>query len=85
MLLLLLPQALERIAGLLEDVDSGGAGGLVISERGDAEGVPRHPSFRLFGAMNPATDAGEGAVVRGRCFVAAMRRLSWTALGPVFV
>ena len=66
-MLLLLPQALERIAGLLEDVDSGGAaaGGLVVSERGDSEGVPRHPSFRLFGAMNPATDAGGGS--RGRC------------------
>ena len=50
-------QALERIAGLLEDV-AGGSGSLVIAERGDAEGVPRHPAFRLFGAMNPATDAG---------------------------
>lgn len=49
-------QALERIAGLLEE---GGAGGLVLAERGDAEGVPRHPAFRLFGAMNPATDAGK--------------------------
>lgn len=48
-------QALERIAGLLEEA---GGGGLVIAERGDAEGVPRHPGFRLFGAMNPATDAG---------------------------
>lgn len=48
-------EALERIAGLLE---RGGAGSLVIAERGDAHGVPRHPSFRLFGAMNPATDAG---------------------------
>ncbi len=48
-------QALERIAGLLEEA---GSGSLVIAERGDSEGVPRHPSFRLFGAMNPATDAG---------------------------
>lgn len=30
----------------------------MIAERGDSEGVPRHPAFRLFGAMNPATDAG---------------------------
>ncbi|KAL4440107.1 hypothetical protein ABPG75_003108 [Micractinium tetrahymenae] len=49
-------EALERIAGLLEEA---GSGGLVIAERGDAEGVPRHPNFRLFGAMNPATDAGK--------------------------
>jgi midasin (ATPase involved in ribosome maturation) len=55
-------QALERIAGLLEDV-AGGSGSLVIAERGDAEGVPRHPNFRLFGAMNPATDAGECASI----------------------
>lgn len=48
-------QALERIAGLLEDH----AGSIVISERGDAEAVPRHPNFRLFAAMNPATDAGK--------------------------
>ena len=49
-------QALERIAGLLEDNH---AGSIVISERGDAEAVPRHPNFRLFAAMNPATDAGK--------------------------
>lgn len=55
------PQALERIAGLLEEVGQGGAStssGLVLAERGDSEGVARHPAFRLFGAMNPATDAG---------------------------
>eukprot|EP00887_Chlorella_sp_A99_P000601 scaffold17.g601.t1 len=48
-------EALERIAGLLEDE----RGSLVIAERGDATSVPRHPSFRLFAAMNPATDAGK--------------------------
>ena len=47
-------QALERIAGLLEDSQSS----IVLSEKGDATLVPRHPKFRLFAAMNPATDAG---------------------------
>ncbi len=47
-------QALERIAGLLE----GAQGSLVVTERGDASSIPRHPNFRLFAAMNPATDAG---------------------------
>lgn len=48
-------QALERIAGLLEDAD----GSLVVTERGDAASISRHQRFRLFAAMNPATDAGE--------------------------
>lgn len=47
-------KALERIAGLLEDAD----GSVTLSERGDVSAVARHPSFRLFAAMNPATDAG---------------------------
>ena len=47
-------QALERIAGLLED----GGGSVTLSERGDSTAVARHPAFRLFAAMNPATDAG---------------------------
>lgn len=51
----LLAQALERITGLLEDDHSS----LVIAERGDTTSVPRHPGFRLFAAMNPATDAGK--------------------------
>ncbi|GAB4814206.1 hypothetical protein N2152v2_001252 [Parachlorella kessleri] len=49
------PEALERIAGLLE----GAQGSLVVTERGDASSIPRHPNFRLFAAMNPATDAGK--------------------------
>ena len=31
---------------------------MTLSERGDVSAVARHPSFRLFAAMNPATDAG---------------------------
>jgi len=34
-------------------------GSLVLSERGDATPIARHPDFRLFGAMNPAGDAGK--------------------------
>ncbi len=48
-------EALERIAGLLD----GERGGLTVAERGDIAAVPRHPEFRLFAAMNPATDAGK--------------------------
>jgi midasin len=51
------PQVLERITGLLEGGERGG--GLVLLERGDSETVPRHPGFRLFAAMNPATDMGK--------------------------
>lgn len=87
------PQALERLAGLLEEA---GGGGLVIAERGDSEGVPRHPAFRLFGAMNPATDAGgqewvplggwEGcmAVRRvqcSRCSLSCGSGVGWNAAG----
>lgn len=31
----------------------------MLTERGDGVPVPRHPSFRLFGAMNPSGDAGK--------------------------
>ncbi|CAI7925301.1 unnamed protein product [Closterium sp. NIES-53] len=49
------PETLERLSGVLE----GDAGSLAITERGDIEAVPRHPDFRLFAAMNPATDVGK--------------------------
>ena len=44
------------MAGLL---DAEG-GSVTVAERGDANAVPRHPHFRLFAAMNPAT--GEGII-----------------------
>lgn len=47
------PETLQRLAGLLE------GGGITLTEKGDADRVAPHPSFRLFGAMNPATDAGK--------------------------
>lgn len=49
------PEALERMAGLLD----GPRGSLVLAERGDGSAIIRHESFRLFAAMNPATDAGK--------------------------
>lgn len=32
---------------------------MTLTERGDASAIKRHPNFRLFAAMNPATDAGK--------------------------
>ena len=48
-------ETLERLNGVLESRK----GSVVLSERGDATPVYRHPRFRLFGAMNPATDVGK--------------------------
>eukprot|EP00002_Diphylleia_rotans_P015670 TRINITY_DN3035_c0_g2_i1.p1 TRINITY_DN3035_c0_g2~~TRINITY_DN3035_c0_g2_i1.p1 ORF type:complete len:5322 (+),score=1048.10 TRINITY_DN3035_c0_g2_i1:101-16066(+) len=46
-------ETLERLSSLLEG-DS-----LIINERGDIDQIVRHPNFRLFACMNPATDAGK--------------------------
>ena len=48
-------ETLECLSGLLES-DSGS---LVLLERGDNKPVKRHPDFRLFACMNPATDVGK--------------------------
>jgi midasin (ATPase involved in ribosome maturation) len=48
-------ETLQRLCGLLDDSSSS----LTLTERGDAVAIERHPSFRLFAAMNPATDAGK--------------------------
>ena len=34
-------------------------GSLVLTERGDMTPIKRHPGFRLFACMNPATDVGK--------------------------
>ncbi|XP_057208356.1 midasin isoform X2 [Triplophysa rosa] len=47
-------EMLECLSGLLE----GSAGSLVLLDRGDTEPLVRHPEFRLFACMNPATDVG---------------------------
>ena len=48
-------EILQRLLGLLDDK----AGSITLTERGDVVPVSRHPDFRLFAAMNPATDAGK--------------------------
>lgn len=49
------PETLQRVIGVLE----GEYGSLCLAERGDVNHIPRHPSFRIFACMNPATDAGK--------------------------
>ena len=49
------PETLQRISSLLD----GTRGTLVLTENGELTPIQRHPSFRLFAAMNPATDVGK--------------------------
>ena len=48
-------ETLERLCGLLDDAH----GSVTLTEKGDSEALRRHPNFRIFAAMNPATDAGK--------------------------
>ncbi len=48
-------ETLQRLCGLLDNSTSS----LTLTERGDAVALRRHAEFRLFAAMNPATDAGK--------------------------
>ena len=48
-------ETLQRLCGLLDD----STGSVTLTERGDSHALKRHPDFRLFAAMNPATDAGK--------------------------
>ncbi|WVW78385.1 hypothetical protein I302_100339 [Kwoniella bestiolae CBS 10118] len=48
-------ETLEAISTILE----GPTASLVLTERGDVEPIVRHPQFRLFACMNPATDVGK--------------------------
>ncbi|PBP24206.1 ATPase [Diplocarpon rosae] len=52
------PDTLESIADLLYS-GSGGSPSILLSETGEIERVRAHPNFRIFGAMNPATDVGK--------------------------
>ncbi|PBP16626.1 ATPase [Diplocarpon rosae] len=52
------PDTLESIADLLHS-GSGGSPSILLSETGEIERVRAHPNFRIFGAMNPATDVGK--------------------------
>lgn len=48
-------ETLESLSTIIENADSS----LVLTERGDLEPIKRHPDFRLFACMNPATDVGK--------------------------
>ncbi|CAL4140757.1 unnamed protein product, partial [Meganyctiphanes norvegica] len=48
-------ETLECLSGLLESRH----GSLMLLERGDNQPINRHPNFRLFACMNPATDVGK--------------------------
>lgn len=48
-------ETLEVLTGLL----GGPAGSLRLAERGDGAPLARHPDFRLFACMNPATDVAK--------------------------
>lgn len=52
------PDTLESIADLLHN-GSGTSPSILLSETGEIERVRAHPNFRIFGAMNPATDVGK--------------------------
>ncbi|XP_067947567.1 midasin-like [Watersipora subatra] len=54
-------ETLDCLCGLLDSVH----GSVTLVERGDAEPVYRHPEFRLFACMNPATDVGKKELTAG--------------------
>ncbi|KAJ7264443.1 hypothetical protein B0H12DRAFT_1209400, partial [Mycena haematopus] len=49
------PETLECISTLLHSPTAS----ITLAEQGSLEPVPRHPDFRLFACMNPATDVGK--------------------------
>jgi midasin len=51
------PDTLESIADLLTGPSERPS--ILLSETGEIEKVVAHPNFRIFGAMNPATDIGK--------------------------
>ena len=52
------PDTLESIADLVSN-EARDTPSVLLSETGDAQTVYAHPDFRIFGAMNPATDVGK--------------------------
>ncbi|RDW65425.1 midasin [Coleophoma crateriformis] len=52
------PDTLESIADLLQSGPDS-TPSILLSETGEIERVRAHPNFRIFGAMNPATDVGK--------------------------
>ncbi|KAI1986408.1 AAA ATPase midasin [Ophidiomyces ophidiicola] len=58
------PETLESISGLLSH-GRDGLPSILLSEAGEVEAVQGHPDFRIFAAMNPATDAGKRDLAPG--------------------
>lgn len=52
------PDTLESLSDLLSD-KTDGTPTILLSETGDIERIQAHPDFRIFGAMNPATDVNK--------------------------
>ncbi|CAK7271995.1 AAA ATPase midasin [Sporothrix epigloea] len=52
------PDTLESIADLLSS-GPGDRPSILLSETGEIDKIEAHPDFRVFGAMNPATDVGK--------------------------
>lgn len=51
------PDTLESLADLFAESEAGPS--LLLSEKGDVERIQAHKDFRIFAAMNPATDVGK--------------------------
>ena len=52
------PDTLENLADLFTETGAGGPS-ILLTEAGDTERIHAHKDFRIFGAMNPATDVGK--------------------------
>ena len=52
------PDTLESVADLFSDTADGGPS-ILLTETGDIQRIYAHRDFRIFGAMNPATDVGK--------------------------
>ena len=52
------PETLESLADLFVPKDDGGPS-LLLTESGDTQRIHAHENFRIFAAMNPATDIGK--------------------------
>ncbi|OMJ18030.1 Midasin [Smittium culicis] len=55
------PETLDSLSGLLQDMNSS----ILLHDRGDLQPIKRHPNFRLFACMNPATDVGKKSLPMG--------------------
>lgn len=58
------PDTLESIADLLQSGPDT-TPSILLSETGEIERIQAHPNFRIFGAMNPATDVGKRDLPQG--------------------